>query len=75
MNNPAPEESTGMSEKELREKQEADTFYDISNMASMSECTGLIPAAVENEEESAAYGELYAIHKPEPVSEETAAKS
>ena len=36
------------------------------NIASGTECTGLIPAAVENEEEAKAYEELYKIHKPKP---------
>ena len=40
-----------------------DTFYDISNLASMSECTGLIPSGIENDEEAENYGELYSIHK------------
>ncbi|HEY8424184.1 MAG TPA: hypothetical protein VIL23_05470 [Clostridia bacterium] len=40
-----------------------DTFYDINTIASMSECTGLIPSAIESEEEAEHYGELYSIHK------------
>ena len=40
-----------------------DTFYDINSLASMSECTGLIPSGIESEEEAESYGELYAIHK------------
>ncbi|HEY8443650.1 MAG TPA: hypothetical protein VIL24_02495 [Clostridia bacterium] len=40
-----------------------DTFYDINNLASMSECTGLIPSGIESEEEAENYGKLYGIHK------------
>lgn len=41
-----------------------DPFYDLSHVASTHECTGLVPSAVEDQEESEAYGELYAIHPP-----------
>ena len=40
-----------------------DMTYDINNLASMSECTGLIPSDIETEEQAASYGELYGIHK------------
>jgi len=46
---------------------ENDPFYDVgSGAASTNECTGLVPAAVENEEQSHAYGELGGIHPPRP---------
>ena len=38
-------------------------FYDVENIASASECTGLIPAQVENEEEAENYAQLYAVHQ------------
>lgn len=41
-----------------------DPFYDIRNVASFTECTGLVPANVEDNAEAQAYGELYAIHPP-----------
>lgn len=41
-----------------------DTFWRHRSTASSTECTGLTPSAVLNEEESTAYGELYAIHPP-----------
>lgn len=54
----------------MKKKLNIDTessFYDINNMASMSECTGLIPSAVEDESEADAYGELYSIHEQKPT--------
>ncbi len=40
-----------------------DPFYTLQTTASATECTGLVPSAIENEAEAEAYGELYAIHK------------
>lgn len=36
---------------------------DVEDLASASECTGLIPAAVQTPEEGESYAELYAIHE------------
>jgi hypothetical protein len=44
-------------------KHKDDITYDVTNLASMSECTGLIPSAIEDEEQANAYGELYGIHQ------------
>ncbi|MBQ3201199.1 MAG: hypothetical protein IJB22_04680 [Clostridia bacterium] len=41
------------------------TFWLRQSTASSTECTGLTPSAVLDEEESLAYGELYAIHPPQ----------
>ena len=41
-----------------------DPFYNISKVSSTTECTGLVPAGIVDDEESEAYGELYAIHPP-----------
>ena len=41
------------------------TTYPIEeteDLASFTECTGLVPAAVQTEDEGEAYAELYAIH-------------
>ena len=46
-----------------------DTFYQRQNVASTTDCTGLTPTAVLDEEESESYGELYAIHPPQPDKE------
>lgn len=43
-----------------------DPFYNIENIASATECTGLMPAQVENEEEAENYAELYAVHPVKP---------
>jgi len=36
------------------------------NVASATDCTGLTPSAVMDEEESLAYAEMYGIHPPLP---------
>lgn len=41
-----------------------DPFYNISKVSSTTDCTGLVPAGIVDDEESEAYGELYAIHPP-----------
>ena len=38
-------------------------IFDVEELASASECTGLIPAAVQTPEEGQNYAELYAIHE------------
>lgn len=48
------------------EENKTDDTFDINNMASMCECTGLIPSGIADEEEAENYGELYGIHKPKP---------
>ena len=44
-----------------------DTFFDTQKVASSFDCTGLIPAAVADEEDAESYGSLYSIHKDLPV--------
>ena len=39
-------------------------IYGEEYVASMMECTGLVPSAVIDEAEAKAYGELYSIHPP-----------
>ncbi len=41
------------------------TFWLRQATASATECTGLVPSAVLNDEESFTYGALYAIHPPQ----------
>lgn len=41
-------------------------IFDIENVASTTECTGLIPAAIETEDEAVTYARLYAIHLQKP---------
>ncbi|MBQ8537136.1 MAG: hypothetical protein IJ461_07035 [Clostridia bacterium] len=43
-----------------------DPIYDIEKIASATECTGLIPAQVEDEAEVENYAELYAVHPVKP---------
>jgi len=40
---------------------------DIHKVAASTECTGLIPSAVESEEEAENYQQLYGIHKQRPA--------
>ncbi len=47
-------------------KKQDEPFYDLENVASITECTGLIPSALKDEEEADAYGDLYSIHKQIP---------
>ncbi len=41
--------------------------YDLEKVASTTECTGLIPSALRDEEEADSYGDLYSIHKQIPT--------
>ena len=41
-------------------------IYDLDKVASITECTGLIPSALQDEEEADAYGDLYSIHRQIP---------
>jgi hypothetical protein len=40
---------------------------EVENLASATECTGLVPAGLQTEEEGENYAELYAIHKQKPA--------
>ena len=41
--------------------------WDVEDLASATECTGLTPAAVQTPEEGENYAELYAIHQQKPA--------
>ena len=41
--------------------------YDIEKAVSTTDQTGLIPAALEDEDQADAYEELYPIHRQKPV--------
>lgn len=43
-----------------------DPFYTLNTTASANECTGLVPSGILEESEGENYGELYAIHPPQP---------
>lgn len=47
-------------------KNRVEPSYDLEKVASTTECTGLIPSALKDEEEADAYGDLYSIHKQIP---------
>lgn len=51
------------------ENPETDDFDEIEFVASSSECTGLTPSAVLDEDEADAYAQLYAVHKQKPIPE------
>lgn len=42
---------------------EKNPFYGVEDVASMTECTGLMPALPLDNQQSANYAALYAIHK------------
>jgi len=44
-------------------KDDKNTFEGIEDVASMTECTGLMPVLPMDEEQDANYAELYAVHK------------
>ena len=44
---------------------EDDPLFDIQQAASMTECTGILPAQVETQEEKKNIAALAAIHPPE----------
>ena len=60
-----------------KEPQWEDPIYEIEKIASATECTGLIPAAADTEEEARNYAEMYAIHpvKAEFKNERTSKRS
>lgn len=39
-----------------------DPFYDVEQVASITECTGLMPALPQDGQQEASYAALYAIH-------------
>jgi hypothetical protein len=39
-----------------------DPFYDLNQVASFTECTGLMPSLPQNEEEDENYADLFATH-------------
>ena len=43
------------------------SFYDVEKLASVSEMTGLEPAAVDDEASAEAYEELWPMHRQKPV--------
>ena len=47
-------------------KKREEPTYDLEKVASTTECTGLIPSAVMDEEEADSYRDLYAIHRQIP---------
>ena len=42
-------------------------IWDVEDLASATECTGLTPAAVQTDGEAESYARLYAIHRQKPV--------
>lgn len=44
-------------------------FMDVEDLASATECTGLIPSGIQTPEEGEAYAQMYAIHQQKPARE------
>lgn len=49
------------------EKSHPIPFYDIEKPVSCTDQTGLIPTAVEDDEQADSYEELYPIHRQKPI--------
>lgn len=49
------------------EKKHLIPYYDIEKTVSTTEATGLIPSAVEDDDQADSYEELYPIHRQKPV--------
>ena len=59
----------------MKQKESTPPVIEVENLASATECTGLVPAGVQTPEEGENYAELYAIHEQKPAwTEETNGK-
>ncbi len=47
---------------------EDDPFYDVQQAASMTECTGILPAQIGNDEEAESIAALESVHPVQPSS-------
>ena len=55
----------GVLMKGIRRRKQ-DPFYDLTRVASATECTGLMPSLPQSEEEDENYASLYATHDQPP---------
>ena len=49
----------------MKKDGDRDPFYDVENLVSATECTGLMPTLAQDEEQDEHYAALYAIHDAE----------
>ena len=64
---PPPDASVpGKKHKKKRREQDGSAFYDLDQAASATECTGLLAAQVQNEEEAESLSALEGIHVIQP---------
>ena len=49
-------------EKKIRNPSDP-AVWDVQELASATECTGLVPAAIQTPEEAETYSRMYAIHQ------------
>lgn len=42
-------------------------IMDVEDLASATECTGLVPAGIQTPEEAEEYAQMYAIHEQKPA--------
>lgn len=57
-----------MSKKETKKRKQEPPFFDIQQVASCTECTGILPAQIETDEEGQAVSQLqstYPVRPPE----------
>lgn len=54
-------------EKHYKEPKIETPFIEVEDLASATECTGLVPAGIQTPAEAENYAELYAIHEQKPA--------
>lgn len=64
---PGVQPSTPQAPYPAAEPDDDTAFYVPEFVASATECTGLSPAAVLDEQQADAYAQLYSVHKQKPV--------
>ena len=52
-----------MERNRIRRNPSDPAVWDVEQLASATECTGLVPAAIQTPEEAENYASLYAIHQ------------
>lgn len=60
-----PREVNFMNER--HDEKNVPLMVDVEQLASATECTGLVPAAIQTPQEGQDYAELYAIHQQKPA--------
>ncbi len=56
--------------KKRRFDPKEDPYYNLNSTSSATECTGIAPAGLQNEEESENIAQLYSIHSAKNIRQE-----